>query len=267
MSKTILITGASQGLGKATAKLFAAKGWNVIATMRNPEKETELSQLPNVHLLKLDINNAKQIVEVAAEVEKTNPIDVLFNNAGYGFAGALEAATDEQLQRLINTNLLGTILVTKAFLPYLRKRKKGIIITATSSTAYIPYPFIAVYEATKAALETWTEGMSYELDRVGITIKTVVPGYMKTNFGQNGEFAAHQDYQEDFTKYIGKLMAETGSLADSPEDIATVVYEAASDGKKQLHYIAGNHATTEYEWLKKEGKEVVISAMKKRFFE
>src|SRR5690606_11650248 len=122
MSKTILITGASQGLGKATAKLFATKGWIVIATMRNPENETELSQLPNVHLLKLDISNTKQIVEAAEEAEKISPIDVLFNNAGFGFAGALEASTDEQLERLVNTNFLGTVLVTKAFLPYFRAR-------------------------------------------------------------------------------------------------------------------------------------------------
>jgi len=267
MSKTILITGASQGLGKATAKLFATKGWIVIATMRNPENETELSQLPNVHLLKLDISNTKQIVEAAEEAEKISPIDVLFNNAGFGFAGALEASTDEQLERLVNTNFLGTVLVTKAFLPYFRARKNGIIITTTSSTAYIPYPFIAVYEATKSALETWSAGMSYELTRFNVNIKTVVPGYMKTNFGRNGEFVAHQDYQQDFTKYVEKLMAETGSLADDPEDIANIVYEAATDNKKQLRYIAGNHAATEYEWLQKDGIEVVTNTMIKRFFE
>ncbi len=151
----------------------------------------------------------------------------MFNNAGYAFAGALEAATNEQLQRLINTNLLGTILVTKAFLPYFRTRRTGTIITTTSSTAYIPYPFIAVYEAVKSALETWTAGMSYELDRMGLTIKTIVPGYMRTDFGKNGEFAAHEDYQEEFNKYIEKLMAETAALSDSPDDVAAIVYEAA----------------------------------------
>ena len=87
MNKTIFITGSSQGLGKTTAKLFASKGWTVIATMRNPEMETELTQLPNVHLLKLDISNAKQIIEVVEEAEKISPIDVLFNNAGFGLAG------------------------------------------------------------------------------------------------------------------------------------------------------------------------------------
>ncbi len=151
-------------------------------------------------------------------------------------------------------------------MPYFRTRRTGTIITTTSSTAYIPYPFIAVYEAVKSALETWTAGMSYELDRMGLTIKTIVPGYMRTDFGKNGEFAAHEDYQEDFNKYIEKLMAETASLADSPDDVAAIVYEAATDNKKQLHYMAGNHAKTEYRWLKKEGLEVVMNALKKRFF-
>ena len=156
MNKTIFITGASLGLGKATAKLFASKGWTVIAAMRQPEKETELTQLPNIHFLKLDISNTKQIAEIAFEAEKISPIDVLFNNAAYGLMGAFEGTTDEQLEQQINTNFLGTILVTKSFLPHFRARKSGIIITVTSSTANIPYPFAAVYAATKSALETWT---------------------------------------------------------------------------------------------------------------
>ena len=266
MSKTIFITGSSQGLGKTTAKLFANKGWTVIATMRNPEKETELTQLPNIHLLKLDISNAKQIIEVVAEAEKISPIDVLFNNAGFGLAGPLEATSDEQIEKLINTNFLGTILLTKAFIPYFKRRNSGTIITTTSSTAYIPYPFIAVYEATKAALENWSASMSYELNGFGISIKTVVPGYMQTNFGQNGTFVAHEDYQEDFNKYIGVLMSEIGSISDSPEVIAEVVFTASTDNKKQISYIAGSHATKEIELLDNDGMEVVMQTMRKRFF-
>ena len=106
MDKTIFITGASSGLGKTTAKLFAANGWTVIATMRNPEKETELTELPNMHLLKLDINNTTQITQVASEAVKISSVDVLFNNAAYALMGAFEGTTDEQLTRQINTNLL-----------------------------------------------------------------------------------------------------------------------------------------------------------------
>ncbi len=267
MSKTIFITGASSGLGKATAKLFSLKGWTVIAAMRQPEKETELTQLPNIHLLKLDISNKKQIAEVAAEAEKIGPIDVLVNNAAYGLMGAFEGTTDEQLEHQINTNFLGTILVTKAFLPYFRTRKKGTIISVTSSTANIPYPFVAVYAATKSALETWTEGMSYELNGLGIQIKTIVPAYMQTNFGSNAQMVSHQEYQEVFSQYITKMKADSSVKRDAPERIADVVYEAATDSKKQLHYTAGDLATVEYEWLHKEGIEKVMTTMNKRFFE
>lgn len=267
MNKTIFITGASSGLGKITAKLFASKGWTVIATMRNPEKETELTQLPNIHLLKLDINNTKQIAEIAAEAEKISPVDVILNNAAYGLIGAFEGTTDQQLAQQINTNFLGTILVSKAFLPYLRARKSGTVITVTSSTAHIPYPFVAVYAATKSALETWTEGMSYELNHFGIKMKTIVPAYMQTNFGNNAQIVSHEDYQVIFNHYITSMRADSSAKRDTPETIAEIVYEAATDNKEQLHYTAGNLATSEYEWLRKDGIEQVISTMKNRFFE
>ncbi|MBY0479447.1 MAG: SDR family oxidoreductase [Chitinophagaceae bacterium] len=267
MNKTIFITGASSGLGKITAKLFASKGWTVIATMRNPEKQTELIQLPNVHLLELDINNAKQIAKIASEAEKISPVDVLLNNAAYGLMGPFEATTDEQLAQQINTNFLGTILVTKSFLPYFRSRKSGTIITVTSSTANVPYPFVAVYAATKSALETWTEGMSYELNGFGIKIKTIVPAYMQTNFGNNAQIVSHQDYQEVFNQYLTAMRADSSAKRDTPESIAQIVYEATTDNKEQLHYTAGNLSTAEYEWLKKDGIKKVIAAMNKRFFE
>lgn len=152
MNQTIFITGASSGLGKASAKLFASKGWTVIATMRQPENETELTQLPNIHLLKLDISNAGQIAEVAAQAEKISPVDVVCNNAAYGLMRAFEGTTAEQMAQQINTNFLGTLLVTKSFLPYFRAIKSGTILTVTSSTANIPYPFVAVVCGNKISL-------------------------------------------------------------------------------------------------------------------
>lgn len=266
MNKTIFITGASSGLGKATSKLFASKGWTVIAAMRQPEKENELIQFPNIHLLRLDISNAEQIVEAAAAAEKISPIDVLFNNAAYGLMGAFEGTTHEQLAQQINTNFLGTILVTKSFLPHFRARKCGTIITVTSSTANIPYPFVAVYAATKSALETWTEGMSYELGGYGIRIKTIVPAYMQTDFGKNAQLVSHPDYQEVFNQYLTAMRADSSAKRDTPESIAEVVYQAATDNKNQLHYTAGDLSTSEYEWLKKDGIEAVMATMNDRFF-
>ncbi len=266
MNKTIFITGASSGLGKATAKLFASKGWTVIASMRRPEKETELTKLANVHLLELDISNPDQIAEVAAQAEKFSPVDLVFNNAAYGLMGAFEGATDAQLQQQVSTNFLGTMLVTKAFLPYFRERKSGTILTVTSSTANIPYPFVAVYAATKSALETWTEGMSYELKHFGIRIKTLVPAYMQTDFGSNAQLVSHPDYREIFDRYIATLRTDASTRRDTPEHIAEIAYQVATDPGPQLHYAAGELSTTEYEWLKKEGIEEVMSAMNKRFF-
>lgn len=162
---------------------------------------------------------------------------------------------------------MGTILVTKAFLPYFRARKRGTIITVTSSTANIPYPFVAVYAATKSALETWTEGMSYELNGFGVNIKTIVPAYMRTNFGSNAQMVSHQDYQEIFNQYITTMRADANTKRDPPESIANVVYEAATDNKQQLHYTAGSLAAIEYKWLQKDGIETVNNTMKKRFLE
>jgi len=266
MYKTIFITGVSSGLGKATAKLFAKRGWTVIGTMRQPEKETELTEFSNVHLLKLDLTDKKEIALVAERAEKISPIDVLVNNAAYGLMGPFEGTTDEQLADQINTNFLGTLLVTKAFLPFFRKRKKGTIITVTSSTANIPYPFVATYAATKSALETWTEGMAYELNGFGIQIKTVVPAYMQTNFGKNAQLVSHPGYKEIFEGYLATMKADSSAKRDTPESIADVVHGAATDHRKQLHYTAGELSTTEYGWLQKEGIENIMDSMNNRFF-
>jgi NAD(P)-dependent dehydrogenase (short-subunit alcohol dehydrogenase family) len=132
MKKTIFITGASSGMGKATAKLFQSNGWNVIATMRNPDKETELNQLDNVTVLPLDVTSLEQITSAVEKATSIDAIDVVFNNAGYGLMGALEAISDEQILKEINTNLLGVIRVTQAFIPHFRAKKNGLFISTTS---------------------------------------------------------------------------------------------------------------------------------------
>lgn len=175
MNKTIFITGASSGVGKSTALLFAQKGWQVIATMRNPAAETELNKLPNVQLLALDVNNLSQIETTIGQLVKSTAVDVVFNNAGYGLAGPFEAATDEQLQQQINTNLMGVLRVTKAFIPHFREKGSGIFITTTSIGGHVAFPFNSVYHATKWALEGWSESLSYELTSFGIAVKTVAP--------------------------------------------------------------------------------------------
>jgi NAD(P)-dependent dehydrogenase (short-subunit alcohol dehydrogenase family) len=249
--QTILITGASSGLGKATAKLFSAKGWRVIATMRNPEAEQELSQLPDVILKALDITDPGQIQSLAAE---THDIDVVFNNAGYGMIGPLEALTDEQLSRQFETNVLGVIRLTRAFIPYFREQRKGLFITTTSIAGLIGLPLNSIYCATKWAMEGWTEALSYELNQFGIGVKTVAPGGIKTDFtGRSLATTSHPAYGELSAKLYAGFDPETFTAA---EDIALTVYEAATDGKNQLRYLAGEDAKATYAHRLAVGNEV-----------
>ncbi len=246
MQKTIFITGASAGLGKATAKLFQSRGWTVIATMRNPEKETELTQLENVTLLPLDITNLAQIKTTVAKAISLHNIDVVFNNAGYGLMGAMEAFSDEQILKQINTNLLlGVLRVTQAFIPYFRERKGGVFISTTSIGGLFAFPLHSIYHATKFAIEGWSESMSFELGVHNIKIKTVAPGGIATDFtGRSLDRSSNPEYQE----IENKLFAAVDSMqsASTAEQIAEVVYEAATDGKDQVRYVAGEDAKALY---------------------
>lgn len=265
--KTIFITGSSSGLGRATAKLFASKGWKVIATMRNPDKETELDKLSGVVLLPLDVTDPKQIKETVDKAV-TGGVDVVFNNAGYGMAGPLEGLTDEQIVRMVDTNMMGAIRTTKAFIPYFRERQAGLFINTTSIGGLITVPFNSMYHATKWALEGWSESMAFELKQFGIGLKTVEPGGMKTDFfTRSFDTGRHQAYD----KLVDKVMSvitdpkqiETYS---SPVQIAEVVYAAATDGKDQLRYVAGEDARATYAMRLQVGDEAFRKAMEQQFF-
>src|SRR5882757_6988226 len=238
--KTIFITGASTGLGKATAKLFASKGWKVIATMRKPENEKELNLIDNISLLPLDVTNLAQVKETTQKAIASGNIDVVFNNAGYGLIGPLESTTDEQLTRQLNTNILGVIRVTQAFIPYFRERQQGLFISTTSIGGLITFPFSSVYHATKWALEGWSESMAFELKKIGVGIKTVSPGGIKTDFlSRSADMSSHPAYN----KWVKHMFAGINEDHFTPaEIIAEVVYEAATDGKDKLRYVAGEDA-------------------------
>lgn len=235
MQKTIFITGASAGLGKATAKLFQSKGWNVIAAMRNPAKETELNLLENISLVSLDVTNVSQINETVKNIIAHHDVDVVFNNAGYGLGGALEYATDEQILQQIETNLTGVIRVTKAFIPYFKQKEAGLFITTTSIFGFSSCPMSSVYNATKWALEGFSESISYDLALFNVGIKTVAAGGIKSNFVNAMQIAGGNEY-EVLNERMGKLISN-GQLFqfNETEEIAAVVYEAATDGKDQFY--------------------------------
>ena len=260
--KIIFITGASTGLGKATAKLFASKGWNVIATMRHPDKE--LSKIKNITVMQLDVTNLEQINKVVKEATKKD-IDVVFNNAGYGMTGPFEAATDEEIQKLVNTNLLGVMRVTKAFIPYFRERKKGIFITTTSIGGHVSFPLNSVYNASKWALEGWCESLTYELSEFNIMVKTVAPGGMSTEFSKSIVMTEHKAYKA-LEKILNVFKGKRVQLGfTTPEEVAMVVYEAATDNKKKLRYIAGKDAKMIYAFRRWAGDRIFMWQIRRSF--
>ncbi|MCG8607577.1 SDR family oxidoreductase [bacterium] len=183
MQKTILITGSSSGFGKLTAKLFAEKGWNVIATMRSPEKETELNQLHNVLVTKLDVTDKTSIQEAVVQgITEFGRIDVLVNNAGYGGHALFEQFSDETIRDMYATNVFGVMRVAKAVLPFMRKQGGGTIINITSVAGFVGAPSSSIYSSTKFAVEGLSEAMALEYKPLNIKVKTVAPGAFGTNF-------------------------------------------------------------------------------------
>lgn len=247
MKKTILITGASSGFGKETAKLFQKNGWNVIATMRSPDKEQELTALENVFVVQLDVEDIDSIQKaVKAGAEKFGAIDALVNNAGYGLMGVFEAAEREQIKKQYAVNVFGVMDVTQTVLPYLRANGGGTIINISSFGGVVALPFGSLYNSTKFAVEGLSEALSHELAPLNIVVKIIEPGSIATNF-RNTRVTVTSDipgYGGDvFNKFFGRFGEMTGHIPKAtPEDAAKTIYEATTDGKVQLRYVVGEDA-------------------------
>ncbi|ACU58611.1 SDR family oxidoreductase [Chitinophaga pinensis] len=247
--KTIFITGTSSGLGKAAVQLFHHHGWNVIATMRNAGKGDDFSELERVTVLPLDITDPEQIRSTVAAAIALGPVDVVLNNAAYGAMGPLEGFEDEDISKQVDTNLLGAIRITHAFIPHFREQKSGMFINITSIAGLVTFPFASLYHAVKWGLEAFSEGMTYELAPWGISVKTVAPGFIRTAFGANAKQTTAAPYEtalEQYMKVVTGMMDPTKS-GSTAEEIAAVVYEAVTDGKDQVHYTAGADSTSMYE--------------------
>lgn len=230
---TIFITGASSGIGKATTELFSSKGWQVIATMRNPEKGKELAKLPNVIIMPLDITNSQQIKETCGKAIAQYDIDVLFNNAGYGIMAPMERIPETEIRKLFDTDVIGTMLVTQEFIPHFKKRRSGAILTTTSLAGIIALPRDAVYGAAKRAQEGMLESLYYELKPFSIAVKSIIPGGTKTNFQTPlNDRTGYEKIAANQQKYLLHGNAEF----PGPEEAANVVWQAATDRQDRLHY-------------------------------
>ncbi len=241
----VLITGASSGSGRETVKLFQQKGWNVIGTMRSPEKETVLSRLSDVLMTRLHVTDEASIgTAVAAGLGAFGGIDVLVNNAGFDALGMLEDASDDVIRQQFEVNFCGLIDVVKAVLPGMRARRSGVIVNVSSIGGKVTFPFYSLYHATKFAVEGLTESLQYELNPLGIRTKIVEPGGYKTEFAGRsmGYYGAGglDDYRKPYDQFIKNLAQ--WPMSEKISEVADVIFEAATDGNEKLRYPAGHDA-------------------------
>ncbi|MGO4124198.1 SDR family oxidoreductase [Inquilinus sp. YAF38] len=246
MTRTVLITGCSSGFGEATARLFASRGWNVVATMRRPEAGAGLAALDNVLVARLDVQDPASIDAALAEaIARFGRIDVLVNNAGFGLFGVFEAAPRDKIQEQFDVNVFGVMDVTRALLPHFRANRSGTIINISSGAGVFTLPMISLYCASKFALEGFSEALSYELASLGVAVKIVEPGGVtKTSFGERsaaeaGASAELPDYRPFLEGAMQVFAGLRASRADATsEEVAEVIYTAATDGTDQLRYVA-----------------------------
>jgi len=237
---TVLITGCSSGYGLATAQRFLDEGWDVVATMRTPRPDV-LPASDRLTLLPLDVTDPESI---ANAVQASGPVDVLVNNAGIGAVGVFEATPMSLTRELFDTNTFGVMAMTKAVVPDMRSRGSGVIVNVTSSTTLAAMPLAAVYTASKAAIEGFSGSLALELGFSGVRVKLVEPGYgPSTAFTSNGadRMVAIPDEYRPFAEPIMAAFGEPGEVT-TPDNVADVVFTAATDTSDRLRFAAGPDA-------------------------
>ncbi|MHC1782969.1 MAG: SDR family oxidoreductase [Anaerolineaceae bacterium] len=248
-TKTVFISGSSSGIGMETALLFHEKGWNVVATMRRPEKrKTPLHEkgLPDlIHMDVMDRESIRSSVQYA--VDKYHEIDALVNNAGYAVYGPFEAVTQDQIACQFNTNVFGLMDVTREFLPHFRRQNHGVIINVSSVGGQTGFPLYSIYNSTKWAVEGFSESMRYELKPCNIKVRLIEPGIILTDFYTRsmekvecGDLEAA--YEKALKKGDNRLTNEGLRSGSSPRLVAETIFQAATDLGWRLRYRAGADA-------------------------
>jgi NAD(P)-dependent dehydrogenase (short-subunit alcohol dehydrogenase family) len=241
--KTILITGCSSGFGLETAQYFLERDWKVIATMRTP-REDVLPRSDSLRVLALDVTDPESI---RRGVEAAGPIDALINNAGIGWLNALEGTPISVAREVFETNTLGTMAVTQAFLPQFRQRKAGVIVNVTSSVTLRSLPLLSVYTASKAAVNAFTESIALELEPFNVRVRLVLPGRSpETRFGDNARSRMKDGFPEAYASFAQSIMARMQTPAPTALtrsiDVAEAVWRAVDDPSCPIRIPAGADA-------------------------
>ena len=248
MKKTVLITGCSSGIGQATALHFYKQGWNVIASMRNPEKRSTLLHekgLPDlVHLDVMDQQSIHAAINYA--LQKYQRIDALVNNAGYAMYGPFELTSPEQIERQFETNVFGLMEMTRAMLPVFRSQGDGAIVNVTSMGGKIGFPLYTCYNSSKFAVEGFSEALQYELKPQHIRVKIVEPGVIKTDFFSRSmdhpDLVDHDEVYAALFARADRTNSGASRTGSDPSVVAGVIFKAANDRSSRLRYPAGPDA-------------------------
>ena len=239
--RVALVTGATSGIGEATARAFAAAGYAVIGTGR---KTADRTPPAGVTYLDLDVSSEESANDaVRSVIDEFGRIDVLVNNAGIGAAGAVEENSVDQARGILDVNVLGVIRMAKAVLPHMRAQGEGRIVNVSSVLGLVPQPYMAVYSASKHALEGYSESLDHEVRELGIRVLLVEPAFTKTSFDTNASqpdtpLPVYAERRRVFDQVLDAAM-KTG---DDPVVVAKVILAAATDAKPRLRYPAGRRA-------------------------
>jgi NAD(P)-dependent dehydrogenase (short-subunit alcohol dehydrogenase family) len=240
-SKTAIVTGASSGIGEATAERLAAAGYRVFGTSRRAASAGQRS----FEMLTLDVTSDQSVEAAVREVvRRADRIDVLVNNAGFGVAPAgAEESSIEQAQSIFDTNFFGVVRMTRAVVPEMRQRGGGRIINIGSVLGFLPMPYGALYAATKHAVEGYSESLDHELRTLGIRVSVIEPAYTRTPFDANflEPDATLEEYRE-VRAAVNKRVKEVMATAEQPRVVADVVLKAASAARPKVRYTAGGLA-------------------------
>lgn len=272
MPQTVLITGCSSGIGAAAARHFAAQGWNVAATLRNPAKAEFESGAGHVEVFALDVTDQGSVDAAVRQAQvRLGPIDVLINNAGYGLFGPFETATPEVIDRQMQTNVGGVFAVTRAVLPGMRERRHGVIINVASLSGLVAMPLYSLYAASKFAVVGFSQALSHELAPLGIRVKVFAPGAVATAFSGRSLQRTFEGEGGPYADSIGKALAAfqanrgAGGHALAPEELARALYDAATDGRSQVLYVTGDDAHAILKMRQEIGDEALLAGMRQRF--
>jgi NAD(P)-dependent dehydrogenase (short-subunit alcohol dehydrogenase family) len=241
-SKTAIVTGASSGIGEATAERLAKAGYTVYGTSRRGGGREGARSF---HMLPLDVTSDASVEAAVGEVmRREGRIDLLVNNAGFGVAPAgAEESSIEQARSIFETNFFGLIRMTRAVVPHMRRQGSGRIINIGSVLGLLPMPYGALYAATKHAVEGYSESLDHELRTRGIRVAVIEPAYTKTQFDANLlEPDSKLDEYRGARAALGALLKEVMAAADEPSVVADVVLKAADAERPRLRYPAGKLA-------------------------